>query len=310
MTTEILLHARHLSRRYGGRTALDRVDIMVSRGEVVGLLGPNGAGKSTTLRILSGTMPPHQGTVEIAGIDLFNKPRVAKRFLGYLPENPPLYADMTVESYLTYCGNLRGLRRQALTQALARTLERCQLRDVRQRLIGHLSKGYQQRVGIAQAVIHDPQVLILDEPTVGLDPLQIREIRALIDELRANRAIVLSSHILPEIQALCDRVLILREGRQVFDGPVATAGSTRVRLRCAQRPDPACLGSIDGVTAVRALSETSLGLELRDAAAAAQVQQLVLDAGWGLQEWAPAESGLEQLFVSLVHGEGLLEESA
>lgn len=303
MGEEILLQARQLCRRYGARTALENLDLCVRRGEIVGLLGPNGAGKSTTLRILSGTLPPHHGEVTVAGADLFAAPRQARRRVGYLPEVPPVYPDMTVAAYLRYCGELRGLRRQALSQVLERALERCNLGPVRQRLIGNLSKGYVQRIGIAQAVLHEPDVLILDEPTVGLDPLQMREIRTLIRELREDRGIVFSSHILPEIQALCDRVLILRDGRTVFSGPVAAEGGLRVRLRCAQAPDAAQLAALPGVTALEPAADGSLLLTLADDSAAAQVQQTVLAAGWELREWGPAHDGLEQLFVTLVHGE-------
>lgn len=305
MTTDTLLQARGLSRRYGDRLALDGLDLEVRRGEVVGLLGPNGAGKSTTLRILSGTLPPHTGEVTVTGMDLFAQPRQARRQLGYLPEAPPLYQEMTVEAYLRYCGELRGLRRSAGQQALDAALRRCNLLEVRRRLIGNLSKGYRQRVGIAQAVLHDPPVLILDEPTVGLDPLQMHEIRDLVQQLRAERAIIFSSHILPEIQALCDRVVILRDGRPVFSGPVATAGQDgqQIRLRCEKQPDLVQLRAVEGVQAVQPGADGSVQLTLTDAAAAGRVQQKVLSAGWGLQEWAPAEAGLERLFLSLVHGE-------
>lgn len=312
MTTDILLQARRLCRRYGNRIALDGLDLTVRRGEVVGLLGPNGAGKSTTLRLLSGTLPPHSGEVEVAGVDLFAAPSLAKRQLGYLPEVPPVYPEMTVEAYLRYCGELRGLRRAALRQAVAQALERCSLGGVRRRIIGNLSKGYIQRVGIAQAVLHDPLVLILDEPTVGLDPLQMREIRQLIESLREGRGIIFSSHILPEIQALCDRVVILRAGRPVFSGPVAVPAEAglRVRLRCRQTPDAARLAAVAGVEAVQLAADGSLQLLLADEAAAAQVQQAVLAAGWGLREWALPQTNLEQLFVSLVHGESAAEGAA
>lgn len=312
MPTEILLQARQLSRRYGSRLALDGLDLSVRRGEVVGLLGPNGAGKSTTLRILSGTLPPDEGMIEIAGIDLLDAAREAKRRLGYLPENPPVYPDMSVETYLRYCGELHGLRRGTLRTALARTLDRCNLGDVRRRVIGNLSKGFVQRVGIAQAVLHDPQVLILDEPTVGLDPLQMREIRQLIQDLREDRAIVLSSHILPEIQTLCDSVVILKSGRPVFAGPVSSGGDAaiRVRMRCGRQPDVSRLAALSGVAAVDADGNGSLELSLTDEAAAERVQQAVLAGGWGLREWMPAAGNLEQLFVSLVHGEHDAETTA
>lgn len=303
MAEETLLQARELCRRYGDRTALENLDLSVRRGEIVGLLGPNGAGKSTTLRILSGTLPPHRGTVTVAGADLFAAPRQARRRLGYLPEIPPVYPEMTVAAYLRYCGELRGLRRQALSRALERALERCRLGPVRQRLIGNLSKGYVQRIGLAQAVLHEPEVLILDEPTVGLDPLQTREFRTLIRELGEDRGIVFSSHILPEIRALCDRVLILRDGRTLFSGPVTAADSRRFRLRCAHAPDAAQLAALPGVTALEPAADGSLLLTLADEAAAAQVQQAVLAAGWMLREWGPAHDGLEQLLVTLVHGE-------
>jgi len=306
MTTDVLLQARGLSRRYGDRLALSGLDLDVRRGEILGLLGPNGAGKSTTLRILSGTLPPHSGDVTVAGIDLFARPRAARRQLGYLPELPPLYLDMTVEAYLRYCAQLRGMRGAALRQAQEAALQRCNLEGVRRRLIGNLSKGYRQRVGIAQAVLHDPPVLILDEPTVGLDPLQMREIRQLMQQLRAGRAIVFSSHILPEIQALCDRVVILRDGQPVYNGAVSASGGAgvqQVRLRCRQRPEPERLRTIAGVLEAQAAADGSLRLSLADDAAAERVQRAVLEAGWGLQEWMPAETGLERLFLSLVHGE-------
>lgn len=310
MFSETLLEASRLSRRYGSRLALEGLDISVRRGEVVGLLGPNGAGKSTALRILSGVLPPHTGTVRINGVDLFARPREAKRQLGYLPEIPPVYSDMTVEAYLVYCGHLHGLRRHAVAQALERVLLRCQLVEVRRRLIGNLSKGYMQRVGIAQAILHDPSVLILDEPTVGLDPLQIREIRELINDLKSDRAIILSSHILPEIQALCDRVVILRDGRPVYAGSVAMEGARHIRLRCVSPLDISRLIAQAGVESAQVAEDGSVFLELQNDAAATSVQQLVLDAGWGLREWTPVDVGLEQMFVSLVHGEQVMGESA
>lgn len=306
MSSDILLQAQGLERRYGERLALAGLDLTLARGEILGLLGPNGAGKSTTLRILSGTLPPSAGTVRLGGVDLLARPLAAKRRLGYLPEVPPVYADMRVADYLTYCGRLHGLKRQRLLAAVTRAIERCQLGEVRHRVIGNLSKGYQQRVGLAQAILHKPDVLILDEPTVGLDPLQMREIRQLMQQLRAGRAIVFSSHILPEIQALCDRVVILRDGQPVYNGAVSASGGAgvqQVRLRCRQRPEPERLRTIAGVLEAQAAADGSLRLSLADDAAAERVQRAVLEAGWGLQEWMPAETGLERLFLSLVHGE-------
>jgi len=305
MSSDILLQAQGLERRYGDRLALAGLDLTLGRGEILGLLGPNGAGKSTTLRILSGTLPPSAGRVRLAGIDLQERPLAAKRHLGYLPEQPPVYADMRVGDYLGYCGRLHGLKRQALLAAVTRAIERCQLGEVRHRVIGNLSKGYQQRVGLAQAILHKPDVLILDEPTVGLDPLQIRAIRLLIQELRSEYAVIFSSHILPEIETLCDRVVILSRGRAVYQGALsAPAGGPReVLLRCAREPRPELLAALPAVLEAVAVEPRRLRLRLADEAAAEEVQRAVLEAGWGLQEWLPLEQHLEQLFVALTHGE-------
>src|SRR5690625_4992095 len=216
--TETLLRAEGLERYYGDRRAVAGVDVTLARGEVLGLLGPNGAGKSTVMRPLSGAQPPSAGQIIIDGYDLLDNARAAKRSLGYLPELPPVYPEMAVADYLAYCAALRGVPRREVRAAVHSALERCALTDVRQRLIGKLSKGYQQRVGIAQAIVHRPRLVILDEPTVGLDPLQIRAVRELIGALRADHGVIISSHILPEIQSLCDRVIILNRGRSVYTG--------------------------------------------------------------------------------------------
>ena len=305
MSSEILLQATRLARRYGERVALDGLDLELRRGEVLGLLGPNGAGKSTTMRILSGTLPPNAGRVRINGLDLFEAPRRAKRHLGYLPELPPVYGDMRVSAYLRYCGRLHGVSGGKLQPAVESALGRCGLEEVAGRLIGRLSKGYQQRVGIAQAILHRPDLLILDEPTVGLDPLQIREIRALLRELRREHAIILSSHILPEIQALCDRVLILNRGRRVYEGPLdkTERGPREVLLTCREAPNPAVLGRVSGVESVEPVGGERLRIRLAEPAAGERVQQAVLAAGWGIEEWLPVRQNLEQLFVSLTHGD-------
>jgi ABC-2 type transport system ATP-binding protein len=305
MSSQILLQASQLGRRYGDRIALAGLDLSLARGEVLGLLGPNGAGKSTTLRMLSGTLPPSSGRVRVAGIDLFERPRQAKRHLGYLPELPPVYPEMRVADYLRFCGRLHGLRGAPLEAALARSLERCGLGEVARRLIGNLSKGYQQRVGIAQAILHEPRVLILDEPTVGLDPLQMREIRALLGQLRQEHAIILSSHILPEIQALCERVIILSRGRMVYEGALGADSepALEVMLSCRGTPRLQVLAAVAGVAGIEELGGGRLRLQLSDAAAAERVQQAVLAAGWGIREWLPVQRNLEQLFVSLTHGE-------
>lgn len=217
MSDEILIEAVELSRFFGTHCAVDTIDLQLSKGEVLGLLGLNGAGKSTTMQMLTGNLAPASGSVCIKGIDLLDEPRLAKSHIGYLPEQPPVYRDLSVNEYLRYCAQLHGLSRGAAKIAAEQAKERCNLQEVQQRLIGNLSKGFQQRVGIAQAILHNPAVIILDEPTVGLDPIQIREIRALIGELGEEHGIILSTHILPEVQAVCDRVQILNRGRTVFN---------------------------------------------------------------------------------------------
>ena len=221
-----MIEARGLSKRYGDVVAVDDVSFAVERGEVVGFLGPNGAGKTTIMRLLTGFLPPTDGSAKIAGYDIFKEPLAARRSVGYLPESPPLYPEMTVSSYLAYVARIKDVPRARRRGAVDRALERCGLTEVRGRVIGTLSKGFRQRVGLAQAIVHDPAVLILDEPTVGLDPLQIREIRALIAELAspeqgdAQHTVILSTHILPEVEAICRRVILIHQGRKVIDAPL------------------------------------------------------------------------------------------
>lgn len=220
----ITLEAHSLVRQFGKYGAVRGVSLHLRRGEVLGLLGHNGAGKSTTLQLLSGVLQPHSGRIEICGFDLAVEPERAKACIGFLPETPPLYRDMRVEAYLAYAAGLRRMPRKKMADALAETLRRCGLQDVRNKIIGTLSKGYQQRVGVAQAIIHNPEVVILDEPTVGLDPAQIRDIRNLIRELGDTRSVILSTHLLGEVENICDRVEIMHEGRLIY-------GDTSVRMK-------------------------------------------------------------------------------
>jgi ABC-2 type transport system ATP-binding protein len=221
-----MIEARALTKRYGDLTAVESVSFEVQRGEVVGFLGANGAGKTTTMRMLTGFLPPTDGTAVIAGHDIFGDPLAARRAVGYLPELPPLYPEMDVEGYLGYVATLKDVDRGERREAVERALSRCALGDVRRRVIGNLSKGFRQRVGLAQAIVHEPPVLILDEPTVGLDPTQIREIRGLIADLASpkegatQQAVILSTHILPEVEAICRRVILIHEGRKAVDGSV------------------------------------------------------------------------------------------
>jgi ABC-2 type transport system ATP-binding protein len=210
-----------LSRQFGRRVAVHGIDLELGHGEVLGFLGPNGAGKSTVMRMLTGNLAPSAGNIEICGIDLMDRPGEAKARMGYLPEIPPLYRELTVNEYLRLAARLHRVSRSNVSSALDMVTRHCGLGDTGERLIGSLSKGYQQRVGIAQAIIHDPDVIILDEPTAGLDPNQIREIRSLIRELGTERSVIVSTHILPEVESVCDRVQIVNEGRTVFTGSIA-----------------------------------------------------------------------------------------
>ena len=226
----VTLEAQGLTRRYGDHTAVDGINLSLKRGEVLGFLGPNGAGKSTTMQMLTGNLAPTAGEVHVCGIDLIDRPVDAKARIGYLPEAPPLYREQQVEEFLQFVARLHRVPRAARAGAVQRAIERCGLGDVRRKLIGTLSKGYQQRVGIAQAIVHEPDVIVLDEPTVGLDPNQIRDIRRLIRELGNAHSVILSTHILPEVEAICDNVSIMHRGRFVFSGSLAALKSQHTRL--------------------------------------------------------------------------------
>jgi ABC-2 type transport system ATP-binding protein len=221
------IEVRNLSKRFGDTLAVDDVSFALAAGEVVGFLGPNGAGKTTTMRVLTGFLPASEGSVRIAGHDVVAQPLQARRAIGYLPETPPLYPEMTVLAYLRYVTAIRDVARRDRKQAISRALERCGLENQRHQVIRNLSKGYRQRVGLAQAIVHDPAVLVLDEPTVGLDPIQIREIRALIADLAATGAsgsrqtVMISTHILPEVEAICDRIVLMDRGRKALDQPLS-----------------------------------------------------------------------------------------
>jgi len=212
-----MIDVENLTKRYGDFTAIKDLSFRVGKGEIVGFLGPNGAGKTTTMRILTGFLPATSGMVTVSGFDIFSDPMNVKKRVGYLPEHPPVYTEMPVDGYLRYVAKIKGVPRKKREGALDYVVERCGLSDVRRQIIGKLSKGYKQRVGLAQAMIHDPEVLILDEPTIGLDPKQIIEIRGLIKSLAGNHTIILSTHILPEVTMVCQRVLIIDRGRIVAD---------------------------------------------------------------------------------------------
>ena len=304
MENDSLIKVEHLSRRYGDNLAVNDVSFEVKRGEVLGFLGPNGAGKSTTMQMLTGNLAPSAGRITINGIDILERPKEAKLTLGFLPEQPPLYRELSVDEYLLFCARLNRIGKGQVARAVAQAKERCGLTEVGRRLINNLSKGYQQRVGIAQAIIHSPDVVILDEPTVGLDPIQIREIRKLIRELGGEHSVILSTHILPEVQATCDRVQIINKGQLVLSDSIE--GLTRrmqtSSLVVALRRPPATeqLQAIAGVQTVEMLEDGRLRLshDPQQNPAEAVVEQAVAQ-NWGLYELSPERLSLEDVFVNI-----------
>ncbi|HEU0187568.1 MAG TPA: ABC transporter ATP-binding protein [Gallionellaceae bacterium] len=308
MSAPITLSARNLNRRHGRRQIIRNVSLQLRRGEVLGLLGHNGAGKSTTMQLLTGTLIPDSGQIEICGHDLARQPARAKACIGYLPETPPLYRDMRVDDYLTFAARLHGMSKAAIAAALVEVKRRCGLQDAGQKIIGTLSKGYQQRVGIAQAIIHEPEVIILDEPTVGLDPTQIRDIRALIRELGSAHSVLLSTHLLSEAENICDRVEIMQHGQLIY-------GDTSVRMQrfghqpgfmvTLQAPPPlAELQAISGVQSVEAMSSTRFKI-LHDANSntASTLLQTAAERGWQAQQLTPLQGSMEDAFVQLTQQE-------
>jgi ABC-2 type transport system ATP-binding protein len=306
-----VIEVQHLTKRYGRFTAVEDVSFRVERGEILGFLGPNGAGKSTTMRILTGYMPATEGKAIVAGYDVFENPVEAKRRTGYLPETPPLYPDMTVQDYLTFVSKIKGVPSSERKQRIKTVMERTRVADMAGRLCSRLSKGYKQRVGLAQALIHNPDVLILDEPTAGLDPKQIIETRQLIKELAGDHTIVLSTHILPEVSQTCQRVVIINKGHVVAeDTPDNLTARLRgsvsmyVQVDASGADAGAALARVPGVTGV-AESERhqgSVGYEVsgeqgRDIRR--DLAQAIVANGWGLLELRPMRVSLEEIFLSL-----------
>ncbi len=301
---QVLAEVRSLRRQYGAVLALDDVSFSIRSGEVLGFLGPNGAGKTTAMQILTGNLAPTSGEVVVNGHDLLAEPKKAKQAMGYLPEQPPLYREHRVDEFLDYCAALRGIPRRERRAARERSKDRCGLKEVGARLIGNLSKGFQQRVGLAQAIIHAPPVIILDEPTVGLDPIQIREIRALIREFGKDRAVVLSTHILSEVEAVCDHVQIINKGRLVLSDTIANvlrrvrSNTLVVRFRTA--PEIAALEKLQGVETVQPVDNGRLRIfHQADVDPTDGVVRLSAERDWGLQEISPEHGSLEQLFVQM-----------
>jgi ABC-2 type transport system ATP-binding protein len=308
MNDTSLVSVQHLSRHYGNLTAVADVSFVLAQGEVLGFLGPNGAGKSTTMQIITGNLAPSVGHIRICGIDLLEHPKLAKAEIGYLPEQPPLYRDLSVDEYLRFCAQLNRIPRNKINSAVSQAKQRCGLEAVGKRLINNLSKGYQQRVGIAQAIIHSPSVIVLDEPTVGLDPIQIREIRKLIRELGKEHGVILSTHILPEVQMTCDRVQIISNGRLVFSDHIANLNqqmdSTSLCLGLQHPPTEEQLLTTEGVTEVEKLDESRWRIHhARDASPASYLAEQAVSQGWGLLELTPEHKTLEHIFVDITSSE-------
>ena len=306
-----MIEVQHLTKRYGRVTAVEDVSFRVERGEILGFLGPNGAGKTTTMRILTGYMPATEGKAIVAGFDVFDQPIEAKRRTGYLPETPPLYPDMSVSEYLDFVAKIKGIASADRRARVQYVMDRTRIADVANRLCGKLSKGYRQRVGLAQALIHNPDVLILDEPTAGLDPKQIIETRELIKELAGDHTIILSTHILPEVAQTCQRVVIINKGHVVA---VDTPDNLTARLRGSETmylqvdasgADAASsIGGVPGVTRVVESDRRDgmVGYEI-DSESGRDVRRdlarAVVSKGWGLLEMRPMRMSLEDVFLSL-----------
>lgn len=304
---ETLIEAENLTRYYGARAAIQDVSLTLRRGEILGFLGLNGAGKSTTLRILSGALAPSTGRIAIAGIDLLNAPREAKRKLGFLPEHPPLYPELTVSEYLLFCARIHGIPLKKARTAVGLAQEKTHLTEMSRRLIRNLSKGFQQRVGLAQAILHEPEVLLLDEPSVGLDPAQIQGIRDLIRTLGTEHSVIFSSHLLAEVQSLSSRVVIIHEGRLVLSQELTVLDARRAssahRIGLRHPPELPVLEALDGVIHVSAQSDGLYRIEHADLPDFAE--RLLREAvrrDWAPFALSPERANLEEIFLSLTRG--------
>ena len=309
-----MIEVNGVSKMFGAFPAISDISFKVEPGEILGFLGPNGAGKSTTMKIITGFMPPTDGNVTIAGYDIVTDSLEARKHIGYLPETVPLYTDMTIKDYLEYMGRLRGMSRDYINQRIFEVIDICNLGDYYSTIISKLSKGFRQRVGIAQAILHEPDVLVLDEPTIGIDPIQVVETRQLIKNLGGEHTLIVSTHILPEVAATCDRVIIINEGIIVAED---TPENLAVRLRGTEQVQADIRGpsaevikairEIPGVTSARHIEtatgsryniESSAGNDIREAIAA-----LVVNNSWGLLQLSTVPMSLEEIFLELTGGE-------
>lgn len=308
MTGPPLIKANGLARYYGSHCAVRNISLELEPGEVLGLLGPNGAGKSTILSMISGNLAPSRGQILINGIDLVDDPLKAKRYLGYLPEFPPLYRDLTIDEYLNYAARLHGVPRKNVGKATQIAKSKTGLDEAGRAQIAFLSKGFQQRVGVAQAIVHQPPIIILDEPTVGLDPLQIREIRNLIRDLSNEHGVILSTHILTEIQATCHRVMIINQGQAVFTDTIQRLAEqhtgTALKVAFSTPPDIRSLNTVNGVRFVQRLADGRFRIEhAPETNPATLIAENAAKHGWGLLELVPERPTLEQAFFNALYHE-------
>jgi ABC-2 type transport system ATP-binding protein len=311
-----MITVKELTKRYARNTAVDHISFEIQKGQIVGFLGPNGAGKTTTMRMLTCFLPPTAGTATVAGFDVLEEPMEVKKRIGYLPEAPPLYPEMMTDEYLSFVGSLKGLRGAELKQRVEYVSERCAVVDVRNKQLGKLSKGYRQRVGLAQAIIHNPEVLILDEPTAGLDPKQINETRDLIKSLAGDHTIILSTHILPEVEQICQQVIIISKGKLVATDTVdnlqnRSRGAESVLVEVAGRSgslDPgavqARIGKVSGVSRIvlkeKQPTHSTFEVETqKDHFVRGDLARAIVEAGWDLNEMRSAAVSLEEVFLQL-----------
>jgi ABC-2 type transport system ATP-binding protein len=314
-----MIEVQGLTKLYGSITAINHVSFAVARGQIVGFLGPNGAGKSTTMRILSCFVPATSGTARVAGFDVFTQSMEVRRRIGYLPENVPLYGEMRVATYLDFVAEVKGVPRGERRRRVGEVMEQCLIADVQHRLVGKLSKGYRQRVGLAQAIVSDPEVLILDEPTIGLDPKQIAEIRALIKSLAGKHTVILSTHILPEVSMLCEEIIIINRGTIVAKGPIAELveqafPTSRVHLQVAA-PPPAVRDEVSRIPGVLRVEQQAVSdgvgtfvIEVaRDRDVRAELSRLAAAQKWDLLELRRIGMTLEEVFIRVVAGEETAE---
>ena len=313
---EPMIEVKNLSKNYGLRSVIKELNFSVKKGEVIGFLGPNGAGKTTTMKIITGSMAASEGAVVIDGLDIFENPIEVKQKIGYLPEIPPVYGDMKVGEYLEFVAALRGVPRSKVKDKAGKTIQQTQLGEVQERLIQNLSKGFRQRVGLAQALVTDPEILILDEPTVGLDPKQVAEIRELILELKGRHTVILSTHILPEVQASCERVIIINEGQIVAEDNLEglsqrMSGQSRIIVKVKRAQ---LLNSLkEEVTSVQKVSRTKDSFLIdaaKDDNVVETIAQYVIQSGAGLMEIRSDDMSLEDIFIKLTSSEAPTETSS